>query len=191
MRITREEVLKIASISKIEIQPDEIEDVLVHLQAVLEYAGRVSEVAADVYEPSNKNLNVVREDVVSKNGTIEEQCDYVESGEHFEEVTEEVWEEYKNKMLEPGDYKWRIEGTKEIGQAVDWIVTALGKRLDKWAWWDSDWMACKDLSIETSVTANNWITEKNITGLTFSNITELRIINASCDNDGTELKNKV
>ncbi|HJM69210.1 MAG TPA: Asp-tRNA(Asn)/Glu-tRNA(Gln) amidotransferase subunit GatC [Candidatus Babeliales bacterium] len=66
MHITREEVLKIASISKIEIQPDEIEDVLLHLQSVLEYAARVSEVVADVYEPSNKNLNVVREDVVSK-----------------------------------------------------------------------------------------------------------------------------
>ncbi|OGB97511.1 hypothetical protein A3F06_03175 [candidate division TM6 bacterium RIFCSPHIGHO2_12_FULL_36_22] len=66
MRITREEVLKIASISKIEIQPHEIEDVLRHLQSVLEYAARVSEVAADVYEPSNKNLNIVREDVVSK-----------------------------------------------------------------------------------------------------------------------------
>ncbi|MBT4856485.1 Asp-tRNA(Asn)/Glu-tRNA(Gln) amidotransferase subunit GatC [bacterium] len=66
MRITREEVLKIASISKIEIQPDEIEEVLSHLQSVLDYAARVSEVAANIYEPSNKNLNIVREDVVSK-----------------------------------------------------------------------------------------------------------------------------
>jgi len=69
MQITREEVLKIASISKIEIHPDEIDTVLSHLQAVLDYAVRVSEVAADIYEPSNKNLNTMREDVVSKTDT--------------------------------------------------------------------------------------------------------------------------
>lgn len=66
MQITREEVLKMAKISRIEIQPDEIETVLKHLQSVLEYAASVAEVAEGVYEPSNKNLNVVREDVISK-----------------------------------------------------------------------------------------------------------------------------
>ena len=65
-KITKEEVLKIARLSKIKITDDEVGPILKQLQDVLEYAQRVKEVAADVKEPGNKNINVFREDVVIK-----------------------------------------------------------------------------------------------------------------------------
>ena len=66
-KISKEEVLKIAEISHISIREDEIELMIKHLEGVLSYAERVQEVAADIEkEPSNKNVNVFREDVVIK-----------------------------------------------------------------------------------------------------------------------------
>ena len=66
-KISKEEVLKIAEISHISIREDEIESMIKHLEGVLSYAERVQEVAADIEkEPSNKNVNVFREDVVIK-----------------------------------------------------------------------------------------------------------------------------
>ena len=64
MKITREEVLKIAEISKLKIWDNEVENVISQLEAVLSYAERVQEIAADQDEPSNKNINVTREDVI-------------------------------------------------------------------------------------------------------------------------------
>jgi len=65
-KISREEVLKIAQISSLDIRDDEIEGLLNQLQEVLSYAERVTEVAADIKEPSTKNVNFFREDVVIK-----------------------------------------------------------------------------------------------------------------------------
>lgn len=66
-KISKEEVLKIAEISHISIREDEIGPMIKHLEGVLSYAERVQEVAADIeQEPSNKNVNVFREDVIIK-----------------------------------------------------------------------------------------------------------------------------
>ena len=69
-KITKEEVLKIAQLSKIKIAESEVEPILKQLQDVLGYAQRVKEIAADIKEPSNKNINVSREDVVIKSDPI-------------------------------------------------------------------------------------------------------------------------
>ncbi len=61
--ISKEEVLKIARISAIEIREDEVEKLTKQLEDVLAYAARVAEIAADLQEPSTKNINVFREDV--------------------------------------------------------------------------------------------------------------------------------
>jgi len=63
MKITREELLKIASISKLEIKESELQGLMKQLQAVLTYAERVGQVAEDVHIASNKNINVMRNDV--------------------------------------------------------------------------------------------------------------------------------
>jgi aspartyl-tRNA(Asn)/glutamyl-tRNA(Gln) amidotransferase subunit C len=62
--ITREEVLKLAHMSRIEIRDDEIEALIQQLQGVLNYAQRVIDIAAEIEEPGTKNINVFREDVV-------------------------------------------------------------------------------------------------------------------------------
>ena len=65
-KITKEEVLKIAHMSRLDIHEDELAPLAKQLGEVLSYAGRVQEVAELVEEPSNRNVNVFREDVVVK-----------------------------------------------------------------------------------------------------------------------------
>jgi len=64
MKLTRDELLKIAKHSAITLHDDEIEPLRNQLETVLNYAARVKEVAQDVQEPSSKNVNVFREDVI-------------------------------------------------------------------------------------------------------------------------------
>ncbi len=67
MKITKEEALKIASISRIAIKDSEIDPLINQLEAVLSYAERVRQVAAELDDqPSNRNVNFLREDVVVK-----------------------------------------------------------------------------------------------------------------------------
>lgn len=65
-KITREEVLKIAQMSKIKIWDHEIDQVIKDLESVLTYAERVSEIAQNVESVCSKNINVTREDLVSE-----------------------------------------------------------------------------------------------------------------------------
>ena len=64
MKISREEVLRIAQMSRLTVHEDEIDGLVEQLEQVLSYAERVTKVAADAAEPSTKNVNVFREDVV-------------------------------------------------------------------------------------------------------------------------------
>lgn len=64
MALTKEEVLKIAHMSRITIHEDEIEPLTKHLEAVLSYAARVGQVATgSQQEPLPQNVNVFREDI--------------------------------------------------------------------------------------------------------------------------------
>ena len=60
--ISKEEVLKIAHMSRISIREEEIEPLTKHLEAVLAYAARVSEVAETAQPSLPQNINVFRED---------------------------------------------------------------------------------------------------------------------------------
>lgn len=62
--ITKEEIEKIARLSHIELQETEINAMIEHVGAVLNYAARVQEIAKDVNIPSLKNSNVEREDLI-------------------------------------------------------------------------------------------------------------------------------
>lgn len=65
MKISREEALKIASISRLFLDQAQVEEVIHQLQDVLGYAQSVQELATDLDDqPSNRNTNVTREDVV-------------------------------------------------------------------------------------------------------------------------------
>jgi aspartyl/glutamyl-tRNA(Asn/Gln) amidotransferase C subunit len=63
-KITKEELLKIAQLSHMTVHDDELDAVVAGLDSVLTYAARVTEIAADIKEESQKNVNVFREDVV-------------------------------------------------------------------------------------------------------------------------------
>lgn len=65
-KITKEELLKIARISHIQIHEQEIEPLMKQVESVLTYAQRVKEIAAEIEETSSKEVNVFREDVVVK-----------------------------------------------------------------------------------------------------------------------------
>lgn len=62
-KITREEILKIAAISKLEILEEEISQLKEQLEAVLSYAARVREIAADAELATNQSVNILREDI--------------------------------------------------------------------------------------------------------------------------------
>jgi len=65
MSISREEVLKIAHISRLSLQEHEIEPIVKQLNEVLAYAQCVQDLASELEDqPSNKNVNVMRSDVV-------------------------------------------------------------------------------------------------------------------------------
>jgi len=67
MKITKEEVIKIAQISRIAIKPEEVESLTQQLQDVLSYAQVVKDVANQLLDqPSNRNINFLRDDVVTK-----------------------------------------------------------------------------------------------------------------------------
>ena len=61
-KLTRKEVLHIARMSGIALREHEIEPMIGHLEQVLTYAKRVTQVAEAVEEPSIKNVNRVRND---------------------------------------------------------------------------------------------------------------------------------
>lgn len=63
-KISREEIVKIAAISNVDLHENEIQPLVEEIEQVLSYAQGVTEFAADIQEPSTKNVNVFREDVV-------------------------------------------------------------------------------------------------------------------------------
>jgi aspartyl-tRNA(Asn)/glutamyl-tRNA(Gln) amidotransferase subunit C len=65
IKISKEEVLHIASLSRIEVAEHEIEQLIKDLEEVLTYAGRVQDIAAEAHEVVLKNINVFRDDLVT------------------------------------------------------------------------------------------------------------------------------
>ena len=65
-KITKEEILRLAFLSRIEIEDDEVEPIRQQLQDVLSYAQKVKEVVADIDNKLDNPSNVMREDVDGK-----------------------------------------------------------------------------------------------------------------------------
>jgi len=63
-KISKEELLKIAAISKLKVYEDEIPALQAQVEEVLTYAERVKEIVTENDIPSSKKMNVFREDVV-------------------------------------------------------------------------------------------------------------------------------
>jgi len=65
-KITREELLKLAKISRINLHEDEIEELIEQLKSVLSYAECVGKISGDMVTVSPKNINVYRPDIAHK-----------------------------------------------------------------------------------------------------------------------------
>jgi aspartyl-tRNA(Asn)/glutamyl-tRNA(Gln) amidotransferase subunit C len=65
-KITREEVLKLAELSRIEILEEEIDSITKQLQDVLSYAERVTQLASEKEVEFDKNVNVFAQDIIRK-----------------------------------------------------------------------------------------------------------------------------
>ena len=67
MKITKEEVRKIAHIARIAVKEDELDQLAHQLGEILSYAQRVTDLAADVVDTplEARQVNTVRKDVVN------------------------------------------------------------------------------------------------------------------------------
>lgn len=83
IKVTRDEVLKIAKISHISIHETEIDSLVSQLETVLSYAARVQEVAGDALVTLPKNINVVRADVIVKTDADRILAQAPETQEHY------------------------------------------------------------------------------------------------------------
>jgi len=63
-QITREEIEKIARLSHIELTDHEIINAMKHVEAVLNYAARVQDIAHDITIETPKNNNIERDDII-------------------------------------------------------------------------------------------------------------------------------
>jgi len=63
-KISKEEILKLAELSKLEILEHEIEPLAKQLQDILSYASRVKEIAKDIEIEIAQNVNVFEDDEI-------------------------------------------------------------------------------------------------------------------------------
>lgn len=160
-----------------------------------DFEGSLVDVDYEIYIQKNLSREILVNDFsevcdLEANKTSKN-CYEVVNGSHIESFYYLDWVVYDDSILFPGVYYWRIEGLKNPKDSVDWVGSAFGEDLLEWAWWDSDWSKCRDIDITTSLNQDNSIMLVNLTGLTFSNVSEIRIINNSCDNNDTEVKSTV
>jgi len=62
-KITRQEIEQLGRISCLDIHEDEMDELMGHIEQVLSYAQRVSEIVEDAQEACMCSVNIFREDV--------------------------------------------------------------------------------------------------------------------------------
>lgn len=119
--------------------------------------------------------------ITSENGTITQESILV--GSHNENKIRLIWKEYDNKVLDEGVYRWRIEGKKQLGEDIDWIVSAFGKDFTEWEWWNTDWNRKRQINI-TETSGSNLSDYSILINVThdsnmLSNFSDLRFLNST------------
>lgn len=123
-------------------------------------------------------------------------CDHIQNGTVQQIVYKREWQKYDGEILPEGVYKWRLEGKKSLSQNTDWVMSAFGKDFIQWAWWNADYNYCRTITLTN---ASDYGTRSyqplviNLTGLSgkLANNNDVRIVNASCGNDGSEVNRTV
>ena len=75
----------------------------------------------------------VCDEIQTGNGTIQTNCEWVEVGNHPE--IKYKYNKYEGELLEAGTYYFKIAGTKDRDESVDWIASIMGIETTEWAVW--------------------------------------------------------
>lgn len=105
--------------------------------------------------------------------------------------TRKLWKVYNNEVLTKGNYRWRIEGKKNyILQRIDWIPKIDNLELSEWAWWNSNWLNSKEVTIVGGeAPLSNFTVYLNISYVTSKmniSFTDLRFVNGTCSGTQTD-----
>ncbi len=104
--------------------------------------GKEKEIPYTIYLNTNLSYQVtvneygkeICEEKVTANGT-QEICGMELLGNHIETIERWTYIPYEGQILSEGTYEWKLEGTKNIGEDIDWIGSAFGEDLSEWAVW--------------------------------------------------------
>lgn len=128
-------------------------------------------------------------------------CSNVVIGWHINQYDKEEWKKLTNFVFKAKEkYTIQVITTwdPKLGfNSREWIpkltVENINFSQDRWAWWNSSWSKCKNLTLSGALTLNRTVEpiKYNITGLTFTSINEIRIVNNSCSNGGTEISRDI
>lgn len=123
---------------------------------------------------------------VNTNGTLGQSCNYVMTSN--ESVIEErlVTVPYDNEVVPAGEYSITILAERFPNQVVDWVITAFGRELGEWAWWNTNWAYKKafyfnetgnqNMNLYTAVINISYSTFVN---LNYNNFTDLCFVNSA------------
>jgi hypothetical protein len=149
---------------------------------------KIIKIDVPIYEDSCNTINF-------KNGSSGESCSSQLKETIKEDQNVSYWEEYTGQTLSPGVYEWRLEGTKKINENIDWVVNSNEKDYKEWAWWNSSYSSCRTFQLlnASSGTRDNQPLIINLTGLDgkLENNYDVRIVNKSCSDDGSEISRTV
>ena len=127
-------------------------------------------------------------DVTEKNSTIVKNiCKrYIQTGTRT--IYNEKKTEYIGTSLDAGrDYVFEVVVNKrpELGQINIDVIPEILEYKFPYAWWNTSFNRCKDIFIQEDYkNRTDFPLEINLTGLTLSSANEIRIVNASCNDDG-------
>lgn len=121
--------------------------------------------SSNIFIEVNQSYQIVVQDykevcALDKNNTIS--CINEITGDHSETEYRIQWSQYNGEILDVGSYKWRIEGTKEINENIDWIGSAFGEEFSEWAWWNTTQMFQRQINFTTGDAISNNFTHRAI-----------------------------
>ncbi len=102
------------------------------------------------------------------------------------------------------DYYVKLAGSKHpaLGENdIEWIPTFMGIRIKEWSWWNSNWNACRNLTIPANKVDNQALPNfpialhLNSTNIDYSKAAaggkDIRVVNAPCGFDGSTVPHEI
>jgi hypothetical protein len=142
------------------------------------------EVCSFVETTSNNTLKepILKEPIL-KEPISQEVCNQELVGYDKVEKTREVWNEYNFETLKAGEYEWKIIGSKDISQSVDFIPVAHGKSLNEWSWYNNDWEYNALINLTADIGNFSYLYEVNYSENMQEDYDDLRFVNSAEDTE--------